>query len=57
MDVRSTYFVVNPLGDLKKTEKLFASRFFEEEGWEGVAGKAPSTDELSLALQERDLYM
>lgn len=49
--------MVNPRGDLKKTEKLFANRFFKERGWEGVAGEAPPTDQLSTALQERDLYV
>ncbi len=57
VDVQSTYFVLNPQGDLKKTEKLFGERFSGEEGWEGVIGKAPPTDQLTAALQEKELYM
>lgn len=57
MDVNSTYFVVNPGGDLKKTEKLFKDWFGGQEGWEGVVGTAPPTDEFSTALQEKDLYV
>lgn len=57
MDVQSAYFVVNPQGDLKKTEKLFGGWFSKEEGWEGVVGKAPPTEQLSAALQEKDVYM
>lgn len=57
LDVESAYFVVNPQGDLKKTEKLFGQWFSGEEGWEGVVGKPPSTDRLSVVLQEKDMYI
>lgn len=57
LDVESAYFVVNPQGDLKKTEKMFGQWFSGEEGWEGVVGKPPSTDRLSVVLQEKDMYM
>ena len=49
--------MVNPQGDLKKTEKLFGEWFSSERGWEGVIGKVPETNQLSTALQEKDLYM
>lgn len=57
VDVRSTYFVVNPGGDLKKTEKLFGDWFDGQAGWKGVVGTAPPPDEFSVALQEKDLYV
>lgn len=57
LDVHSAYFVVNPQGDLKKTEKLFGKWFSGEEGWEGVVGTPPETTQLSAALEEKDLYM
>ena len=57
MDVQSAYYVVNPQGDLEKTEKLFGGWFSREEGWEGVVGKPPPTEQLSAALQEKDVYM
>ena len=57
IDVRSTFFVVNPDGDLKKTEQQFGEWFRSEAGWEGVVGTPPKSDQLSAALQEKDLYM
>lgn len=35
----------------------FVSSLCSEPGWTGVVGEAPSTDQVSLALEERDLYM
>lgn len=57
MDVHSTYFVVNPQGDLKKTEKMFGDWFSNEKGWNGVVGQPPDPSKLSTALQEKDLYV
>ena len=57
MDVNSAYFVVNPQGDLKKTERLFGERFSRQEGWEGVVGTPPPTDALTTALQCKSLYV
>ena len=48
---------MNPQGDLKKTEQLFGEWFSREEGWEGVVGVVPPIDQLSTALQEKDMYM
>ncbi len=49
--------MVNPQGDLEKTEKLFGEWFRGEVGWEGVVGTPPHADQLSAALREKDLYM
>ena len=55
-DIQSCYYVINPNGDLKRTERKF-SEWFAGEGWQGVVGKPPPTDELSRELQEKDVYM
>ena len=57
MDVNSAYFVVNPQGDLKKTEKLFGPQFSQQAGWEGVVGTPPPTNDLIAALQRKSLYV
>jgi separase len=57
LDTKSTFYVVNPEGDLKKTEELFRGWFTREEGWEGVVGELPPSEVLSTALQEKDLFV
>ena len=51
-----TFYVLNPKGDLPRTEKSFAW-FCGEEGWEGVVGRAPTVEETSTALKDKDIYM
>ncbi|XP_063149037.1 separin [Candoia aspera] len=53
----STFYVLNPHKNLPGTEKMFKEWFQSEPGWTGVAGEAPSTDQVPLALEERDLYI
>ena len=53
----SAYYILNPHGDLKNTEKRFANFFSNERGWSGVIGSPPSNEEFSTALQEKDLYV
>ena len=53
----SAYYVLNPHGDLKNTEKRFANFFTNESGWSGVTGSPPSHEEFAAALQENDLYV
>ena len=57
VDVDSAYFVVNPQGDLKKTQELFGGRFSRQEGWEGVVNAPPTPEQLSQALESKSLYM
>lgn len=52
-----TYYVVNPSGDLKNTQKAFGSWFVKEKGWSGVIGRPPSTDEFVNGLKEHDTFM
>uniref|UniRef100_A0A670Z3A0 separase n=1 Tax=Pseudonaja textilis TaxID=8673 RepID=A0A670Z3A0_PSETE len=53
----STFYVLNPHKNLPGTEKMFKEWFQGEPGWTGVVGEVPSTDQVPLALKERDLYI
>ena len=53
----SAYYILNPHGDLKNTEKRFANFFANERSWSGVMGSPPSHEEFAAALQEKDLYV
>ncbi|KAG8129609.1 hypothetical protein E2320_016298 [Naja naja] len=53
----STFYVLNPHKNLPGTEKMFREWFQGEPGWTGVVGEVPSTDQVPLALEERDLYI
>jgi len=59
VDARKTYYVLNPSGDLKGTESRFSSWLKGKHGvgWEGIAGRAPSEQELLNALSRKDLVM
>ena len=56
-DPHSAYYILNPHGDLKNTEKRFANMFANERGWSGVIGTPPSNEEFSAALQKKDFYV
>jgi len=57
VSVGSAYYVLNPQGDLKKTQELFSKKFLEQEGWEGVVGAPPTLQNLKGALENKALYM
>lgn len=50
------YYVLNPGGDLARTQSVFENSFVRPP-WEGVAGTPPSADALSTALGSKDLYV
>jgi hypothetical protein len=55
--IQSTYYAINPSGDLVATQNTFESWFKNLQGWSGCAGSPPSADELSSALQTSDLFV
>lgn len=60
VDPRSTYYVLNPSGDLVKTEGRFTGWLREMRegcGWEGVIGRPPSEQQLLDALARKDLVV
>lgn len=52
----NTYYVLNPSGDLAKTQEAFEVWFKENIGWEGKVGQVPTIDEYVAGLQKHDLY-
>ena len=55
-----TTYVINPSGDLKRTEETFTPwlREMEEEaGWDGIIGRPPTELEMVNALSRQDLVM
>jgi separase len=56
---KKTYYVLNPGGDLTKSEDRFRTWIKEMDsvGWQGIVGRAPSEQELLNALNNKDLVM
>jgi separase len=59
VDPRKTYYVLNPSGDLGRTEGRFLSwlKDMGKAGWEGVIGRPPSEQQFLDALSRKDLVM
>ena len=56
-DPRKAFYVLNPRGDLPNTEKVFAGWFTNEQGWRGVVGRSPTSEEFTVALQNHSLFV
>nr|XP_006819432.1 PREDICTED: uncharacterized protein LOC102810216 [Saccoglossus kowalevskii] len=52
-----TSYVVNPSGDLANTQKAFEDWFKKVEGWSGISGRIPTSDEYKAALLNNDLFI
>jgi separase len=50
------YYVLNPGGDLARTQNTFESSFAKPP-WEGVSGAPPPVETLATALREKNLYV
>lgn len=59
LDASSTYYVLNPAGDLEGTERRFSPwlRSMRGVGWDGIIGRTPSEQEFSHALSKNELVM
>lgn len=59
LDVTKGFFILNPSGDLVKTQAQFEPwvKRLEEAGWEGITGRAPSEMELIHALSAKDIVV
>jgi separase len=59
VDPRKTYYVLNPSGDLGKTEGRFVAWLKEmhKVGWKGIVGRPPSEQQFLDALRREDLVM
>ncbi|KAI3774516.1 hypothetical protein L1987_49074 [Smallanthus sonchifolius] len=56
IDPLDAYYLLNPGGDLYRTEAEFGN-WFKDQNFEGTAGTSPSVDELSVALKSHDLFI
>jgi separase len=59
IDPRRTFYVLNPSGDLKPTQKRFQTWLegMRPAGWTGMIGRVPTEEELVKALTTYDLVM
>ncbi|KAG6831576.1 hypothetical protein H0H87_004795 [Tephrocybe sp. NHM501043] len=59
VDPRKGFYILNPSGDLGKTEARFKewAHDMEKAGWEGISGHAPSEQQFLNALRSRDLVV
>lgn len=59
LDPTGVYYLLNPEGDLKRTEETFAPwlKSMNKVGWTGIIGRHPAEFELKDALRRRDLFM
>lgn len=59
IDPRRTFYVLNPSGDLKPTQKRFQTWLegMRQVGWTGIIGRVPTEEELIRALTIYDLVM
>ncbi|KAG8072566.1 hypothetical protein GUJ93_ZPchr0006g41913 [Zizania palustris] len=56
IDPLNTFYLLNPSGDLSSTQEEF-DRLFKNYEWKGMAGFAPTAEELVLALRNHDLFL
>ncbi|KAF9070318.1 peptidase family C50-domain-containing protein [Rhodocollybia butyracea] len=56
---KNAYYIINPSGDLARTEERFQPwlKSLEKVGWQGISGRPPSELEVLNALQSRDLVV
>lgn len=56
IDPLDAFYLLNPSGDLSRTQSEF-EEWFRHQNIQGKAGVVPSTEELSAALENRDLFL
>ncbi|KAJ3827682.1 cysteine peptidase C50 [Lentinula raphanica] len=58
-DPRNAYYILNPSGDLERTEERFKPwlKNMEKIGWQGISGRAPSELQVLNALRTKDLVV
>jgi len=56
IELNKSYFVLNPMGDLVKTQAQL-DPILKRTGWNGTVGTLPNIAELTCALQDSGLYL
>lgn len=58
---KSVYYVLNPAGDLPRTEKKFRTVFEKRKGWKGVSGKAAMSEgnksKITIEVQRTEIFL
>ena len=59
VDPKKGYYVLNPSGDLGRTQARFQdwAKDMESVGWQGITGRAPSELQFLNALENNDLVV
>lgn len=60
VDTRKTFYILNPSGDLSRTQTHFEpwiSQMVKKAGWKGIVGRRPTELEMVHALRENDLVL
>lgn len=57
VDASRTSWVINPGGDLVRTEEVFGEWLEGRAGWTGIRGRAPSSEEIRHDLHSSDLFL
>jgi separase len=59
LDGTKGFYVLNPSGDLKKTQERFEPwvERMQRAGWTGISGRVPSEVELLKALETKDIVV
>ena len=57
---RRVFYIVNPSGDLTRTQTFFEpwiNQMVEKAGWKGITGRKPTELEMLSALKDYDLVL
>lgn len=60
VNARRTFYILNPSGDLERTENHFKPWLDEmvaKAGWQGIVGRKPTELEMAAALKDYDLVL
>lgn len=56
IDQKKAFYVLNPGGDLKHTQREFQN-LLENGGWSGIVERAPMEEELRRSLSTQDIFL
>lgn len=57
IDACKGYYVINPGGDLQRTEANLSPKFRHLDGWNGLVGEVPDDSNILKAFDEKNLYI
>jgi hypothetical protein len=57
LDGNKTFYILNPSGDLQKTQTKFEPIFKSRNNWIGIVNRAPTHEEFISALSNHDIVL